>query len=481
MFDLIVIGGGPAGVTAALRGRELGVEVALVERGRLGGNCTNESCVPARVLAKAARLMREAEQLGDYGITKHRPEVDFARLIGRTREIIGEVHAKKQILDHLRDSGVATYVGAGKARFVGPHTIELADGTQLSAEKFIICAGARARSPGFPGGEHTLSYADVWSLERLPRSLVVIGGAATGCQLASVFAAFGARVTLLDIAPRLLMAEDEMVSRGVAEAFAQRGIEVITGIGGITQLERHAGELELQFSTGQGPTAIAAEAVVLAIGTTGNIEELNLEAAGVQHERGAVVVDNTLRTSAAHIYAAGDITGRMPLVQSGSQQGRIAAENAILGVDRVASHQIVPHGGFTDPEYASVGLTEQAARARYDCVVAEVPYADLDRAVIDGRPQGSCKLIVSRQSHKIVGAHVFGEQAVEIVQIVAACMAANMRVERLADLELAYPTYTAIVGLTARQVVRELGMVPLAPSWRALGRLHIAEWERSAA
>jgi hypothetical protein len=144
---------------------------------------------------------------------------------------------------------------------------------------------------------------------------------------------------------------------------------------------------------------------------------------------------------------------RIQLVQSASLQSRIAAENAILGLGRSTAH---------------------------DCVVAEVPYSDMDRAVIDGRAQGICKLIVSRQSRQILGAHVVGEQAVEVVQIVAAAMAAGMRVERLAELELAYPTYTAIVGLTARQVVRELGMTPLAPSWRALGHVHIAEWERSA-
>jgi dihydrolipoamide dehydrogenase len=183
-----------------------------------------------------------------------------------------------------------------------------------------------------------------------------------------------------------------------------------------------------------------------------------------------------------HIYAAGDLNGRMMLVQSASYEARIAVENALLNGRLRNDHQIVPHGGFTDPEYGSVGLTESQARSAHDCLVATVPYADIDRAVIDGYTDGYCKLIVSVETHRILGAHVVGEQAVEVVQIIAAGMAADMWVEQLAELELAYPTYTAIVGLAARQLVRELGVVPLAPEWRSLKRLQQrgSEWERSS-
>jgi pyruvate/2-oxoglutarate dehydrogenase complex dihydrolipoamide dehydrogenase (E3) component len=166
-------------------------------------------------------------------------------------------------------------------------------------------------------------------------------------------------------------------------------------------------------------------------------------------------------------------------VQSGSYDGRIAAENAVLGVGQPYRHIIVPHGGFTDPEYGSVGLTEEKAReADMDIVTAEVTYDDLDRAVIDGHTEGVCKLVVSQETHRILGAHIVGEQALESIQLVAAGMAADMWVEQLAELELAYPTYTAVVGLAARQIMLKLGVLPLAPQWRALKKPH-AEWERS--
>jgi pyruvate/2-oxoglutarate dehydrogenase complex dihydrolipoamide dehydrogenase (E3) component len=238
------------------------------------------------------------------------------------------------------------------------------------------------------------------------------------------------------------------------------------------------GAWRLAYADRGEPRTIAGEAIVLAVGWPGAVEGLGLDAAGVTTARGYVTVDDTLRTSAPHIYAAGDITGRMMLVQSAAGEGRMAAENAALGDARPYGRRIVPHGGFTDPEYASVGLTEAQARVAHDPVVAVAPYADLDRAVIDERTEGFCKLIVHRVSHEIIGAHVVGEQAVEIVQIVAAAMAGRMPVEQIAALELAYPTFTGIVGLAAREAAQALAGAEAPPPWPALGGGRAVEWER---
>lgn len=480
-YGVIVVGGGPAGVIAALRARELGATVALVERGSLGGTCTNDGCVPTRVLAKAARLVRDAEQLAAYGLTSEPPQVDFLGLLTRTQQVVYQIHEKKQLLAQLEQAGVAIYSNVGPAQFVDPHTLALADGTTLRGEKFILCVGGQARRLSFPGSEYALTHSDVWSLKKLPATVAIVGAAATGCQLASVFAAFGARVWLLELAPRIVAVEDELVSATLTEALQQRGIEVITGIGGVSRIERSEGGLHLHYTHAEKPQTLAVEAIVTAVGWPGNVAALNLAAAGVNTERGYVWVDDTLRTSAPHIFAAGDITGRMMLVQSAGYEARVAAENAVHEARQTCLHQIVPHGGFTDPEYGSVGLTEQQALAlEPDAVTAVIPYLDLDRAVIDGHHEGFCKLIVSRASRQILGAHVVGEQAVEIVQIVATAMAAEMPVEKLAALELAYPTFTAIVGLAARQVVRQLDGAGLTPQWRALRPVQprpAAEWE----
>ena len=477
-FDLAVIGGGPAGVTAALRAAELGARVALVERDRPGGTCTDDGCAPTRVLAKAARLVRDAEQLADYGLSAPAPTLDLRALLAATQRTVYELHEKKQLAGHLERAGVQLVAGRGPARFTGTHRLIIGDGAEMVSERFIVAGGGHARRLPFPGSDLALTHGDVWTMRALPASIAIVGAAATGSQLASIFAAFGTRVTLLELAPRLIPAEDPSVADALATAFAANGIEVLTGITGIERIEADGRGRRLLYRSGDEVLAIVTDAVMLAVGWPGNLEELGLEAAGVRTERGYVTVDDTLRTSADHIWAAGDITGRMMLVQSATYEGRIAAENAIGTGDNSLRHTIVAHGGFTDPEYGSVGLTEDAARGLGEIVIGLVPYADLDRAVIDRRTTGFCKLVVDRETRRVVGAHVIGEQAVEVVQIAATAMAAGMPVERLAEVEFAYPTFTSIVALAARQVVHALRLGSKVEAWEAMGRPRQSEWER---
>lgn len=479
-FEVIVIGGGPAGVTAALRASELGAKVALVERGSLGGTCTNDGCAPTRVLAKAARLARDVDQLEEYGFLGEKPAVDFARLIDRTQKIVCRLHEKKQLRNHLEESGVATFINTGAASFENPNRIVFPSGLHLRADKFILAVGGHGRRLSFPGSELALTHQGVWRLKQLPRSVVIIGGSATGCQLATIFSALGAQVTLLEAGRKILGREDALVSKVMRLAFEKRGIQIVCGVDAIASLQSQNGSLSCSYLCAGECKSVLAETVILAVGWVGNLEGLNLDGIGVKTERGYVVVDDIMRSSQPNIFAAGDVIGKMMLVQSGSHQGRIAAENAVLGPGQPYHHLIVPHGGFTDPEYAGVGLTEeQALAAEPDCIVATVPYADIDRALMDDLTEGFCKLIVSSETHRIIGAAVVGEQATEVAQLIAAGIASGMWVEQFAELELAYPTYSAIVGLAARQIARELGVLPLSAQWRTLGRSHAADWERS--
>lgn len=466
--ELIVIGGGPAGVTAALRARELGANVTLVESGRMGGTCTNDGCVPTRVLAHTARLLREARQFEEYGLMGECPTLDFGYVMRRAAQVVYTIHEKKQLIRHLQDAEVQVYSEVGEARFVDPYTIALPDGRHLQAEKFILCAGGRARRLDFPGAELAYTHSDVWSLRDLPPSMIIVGAAATGCQLASIFDAFGARVAMLELAPRILNIEDQAIADAVSSAFRSRGIEIITGIEGVRAIERNGELKSVIYTAGGQEHSLSADAVLLSAGWVGNLSNLNLEAAGVETRGPYVPTNDFLQTSAEHIFAAGDINGKMMLVQSAGSEALAAAENAMLGMGQQHEHLIVPHGGFTDPEYASVGLTEAAAREQGEVVVGEASYGEIDRAVIDGHTGGICKLIVSVDNHRILGAHVAGEQALEIVHMVAAGMASDMWVEQLAELQIAYPTYTAVIGLAARSIIRQLGVVPLAPEWRSL-------------
>ena len=352
-------------------------------------------------------------------------------------------------------------------------------GRSLSFGKAIICVGGHPRRLNFPGSELAIVHNEVWSLDHLPQSIAIIGASATGCQLASIFSAFGAQVTLLEVANRVLPQEDELTSQVVGDVFARRKINLINQIEAIQSITREQGDMGLRYRKNGDDQFLQVKAVLMAAGWVGNIEDLGLDAAGVVSEKTYIPVNDFLQTTSPNIFAAGDITGRMMLVQSGSYEGRIAAENAVLGTGQPQKHQIVPHGGFTDPEYAGVGLTEKQARVvENDPVVVVVPYKSLDRAVIDGLTEGFCKLIVSNENHRILGAHIVGEQAVELAQTVAAGMAADMWVEHLADLELAYPTYTSILGLAARRAAAIMGTMPLTPAWRVFENTPVSEWER---
>jgi pyruvate/2-oxoglutarate dehydrogenase complex dihydrolipoamide dehydrogenase (E3) component len=213
---------------------------------------------------------------------------------------------------------------------------------------------------------------------------------------------------------------------------------------------------------------LAADQVFFAVGWPGNVSNMDPAAIGLQVERGYLKVNDRLVSNIGHIFAAGDVNGVSMLVPSARQQGLVAAENAVMGTRRRNSHEIVPTGSFTDPEYGSVGLTEEEARARFDCEVAIVRYDDLLRPVVDARSGGFCKLIVESNRHYILGAHVLGEYSAELIQMVAACMATNMRVEQLAELPFAFPTFTEAVGMAAQKVVRQLGIARLAQQWSDL-------------
>ena len=385
--------------------------------------------------------------------------LDYPRLLARVREVADDVRAHSLGREYLDRLGVTIYEKAGTARFVDPYTIEAQGGLRLRGDKIILCAGGTSRRLPIPGFELTSTHSDAWGLKAIPQSMLVVGGGATGAQLASIFNAFGTRVQLFEAGPRILPTEDEDVSAAIASAFRESGIMVRENFGTIEAFEKTPSGLRMVFSKNGARDSAEAALAVVAVGWMADTVGLSLPTAGVETDpRGYVRVDSYLQTSAPHIFAAGDITGRLMLVPQALQDGIVAATNALSGTMTKLADQVSPIGSFTDPEYGQVGLTEAKARKAHDTVVALVRFDETARTIIDGRTNGFCKLIVDRATGVILGCHVVGERAVEIVQVVAIAMAAGMPVNDLARVPLSFPTYAAILGRAANRVVQQLDL-----------------------
>jgi pyruvate/2-oxoglutarate dehydrogenase complex dihydrolipoamide dehydrogenase (E3) component len=468
---LLVIGGGPAGINAALHARELGADVTLLEAKQVGGTNLNDGPAPVRTLARTARLIRDAKSWDRLGLSGSSPQIDIAAALASARRVADYVHDQQRLVEALRRRGIDLVDGTGPSVFVDPHTVAIPDGREFRADAVVVAVGGRAGRLPIPGVELALTYEDLRNLTALPASAAVVGGADTGCQLASIFADFGVEITLIEAAPRLVARADRDVSEALAESFSDRGIVVLTATL-VERLERTAAGLTAHCRSGTQPARLDVEAVYLAVGWPGNADVIDAARIGLETNLGYITVDETLRSNLPHIFAAGDINGISMLVPSARLEGRVAAENAVLGTRRRFTHELVPTGSFTDPEYGGVGLTEAQARERYDCEVAVARYKHLVRPVIDDHPEGFCKLIVERNRHYILGAHVLGEYSAEVIQTAAACMAANLRIEQIAELQPAFPTFTEGITVASQMIVRHMGIAPTAPTW---GELQLSE------
>ena len=456
-FDVVVIGAGPAGSAAALRAGDLGAKTALITRDAFGGMAANEGPIPVRVLAHAARLAREARQLARYGITGERPSLDYSRLVECAKEAVGEARRHSTLLNQLEDAGVTLFEHAGTAEFADEHTICSAAAQPLRGERIVICAGGVSRALDVPGAELTVTPADAFSLTAVPKSIIVIGAGATGAQVASIFNALGSSVTLCQAGPRIIASEDAEVSDAVAAAFREDGIAIHQGFGAIERVYAAAQGVGVTLA-GTERLSLEAELAVCAIGWRADIDALKLARPGVAtNERGFIEVNDSLRTSAPHVYAAGDVLGRSMLVPPAVRDGFIAGNNAAGGEPVTVPRDVEPIGSFTDPEYAKVGLTEEEARAQYDAFVARASYAETTRPIIDGRTRGFCKLVINRSTRQLLGCHIVGERAVEVAQMAAIAMTAGMSVDALARIPLSFPTYANVFGRAALRAVRTLG------------------------
>jgi pyruvate/2-oxoglutarate dehydrogenase complex dihydrolipoamide dehydrogenase (E3) component len=419
----------------------------------------NDGLVPVRTLAHAARLIREARQLYQYGIGVSEPVMDYSALLTRVREVVNVVRANSSLRPQIDSLGVTVHEHAGVARFTDEHTIKTECGLSLQAEKIIICTGGISRKLSVPGFDLTSTHSDAWGFSSIPQSMLVVGAGATGVQVASIFNAFGSRIQLFQTGPRILPTEDADVSAVVATAFRKAGIAVHENITAVESFEKTPTGVRMIFSRDGVRDSAEATLAVVAVGWVAGTAGLNLNLAAVENNsRGFVRVDKYLRTSAPHIFAAGDITGRLMLVPQALRDGFVAATNAVQGSTMTIGDPVSPIGSFTDPEYAQVGLTEAKARETHDVETVVLHFDSTTRTIIDGHEIGFCKLIVDRETAMMLGCHVVGERAVEITQLAAIAIARGMRIDELAYIPLSFPTYAGILARVAASAARKLNL-----------------------
>lgn len=414
-FQVLVIGGGPGGYVAAIRAAQLGLKVGLVEKEHLGGVCLNWGCIPSKALLKAAEHYRHLKELEDFGITCENIKVDFNRVVQRSREIATQMNAGIQFL--MKKNKIEVFEGT--ATLTSPHQVEV-KGSQtlhLESENIIIATGAKAFTlPHFAvDHERVLLYRDALNLREIPKKLVVIGAGAIGIELAYFYNAFGSEVQVIELAENILPLEDEESSKELAKALKRQGITCHTSTK-VEQVEVQKDSVKVSAKKGEKTLEFSADRVLVAIGMRGNSTHLGLEALGIQIENSFIRVDEFMHTGVASIYAIGDVNGPPLLAHVASMEGIICAET-IAGLNpQPMDSESIPACTYCQPQVASVGLTEKAARERYGKIkVGRFPLKASGKAKASGQTTGFVKVIYDEKYGELLGTHIVASEASEMI------------------------------------------------------------------
>jgi pyruvate/2-oxoglutarate dehydrogenase complex dihydrolipoamide dehydrogenase (E3) component len=435
-YDLTILGGGSGGLTAARLAASLGARTLLIEKERLGGECLHSGCVPSKSLIHVARLLAQAKQAQRFAGESVSFEPQMPQVAAYIQEVIKQVQASEQ------QSIEGVTLRFGEAAFQSSNTLSL-NGERIRSRAFLIATGSRPAVPTIPGLEEAgyLTNETVFDLTALPSSLTILGGGPVGVELGQALARLGTRVTIIQRAARLLPREDPDVSVAIAEALQADNISIYTQACATEVSQRDERKI-LTFRQGQQEQRIEAEAILLAAGRRPNVAGLDLAAAGVVCNERGIVVNRFLRTSAPSIFAIGDIIEGAHFSHVAAYQASIAVRNALLPFSQKrVDGKIIPWCTFTDPEAARAGLTLAEAERRYQQVRAVTfPYTEIDRARTDQEPRGFLKLILAGRREQIVGAHVVGAQAGELLGELTLATQQHLPLSALRGTIHTYPT-----------------------------------------
>lgn len=442
-YDVTVIGGGPGGYVAAIRAAQLGFKVGLVERDKLGGICLNWGCIPSKALLKSAELYSKLKEGEEYGISAKELSYDFSKIIKRSRDVADR---QSKGVEYLMKKNKIEVI-SGVAKFIGKNSLEVTkDGKvvdTIKTKNTIIATGGRPRTiPGVAiDGKKVISSSEAMVLPKQPKSMIVIGAGAIGVEFAYFYNAFGTKVTIVEMLPTILPVEDKEITKILDSSFRKSGIEILTNtkVDSVTVGD----EVTVKVSGKEGTQTLEGEVALMAIGVQGNVENLGLEALGVKVEKGFIKVDQFGKTNVDGIYAIGDVSGPPLLAHVASHEGVVAAEHiagkAKHGIDR----NNIPGCTYCQPQVASVGMTEEAALAAgYKLKIGRYPYRPLGKAMATGETVGTIKLIFDEKYGELLGAHIIGAEATEMIHELVVAKSLETTYEEIFRTIHAHPTFS---------------------------------------
>lgn len=439
-YDLVVIGAGTAGLVAAAGAAGLGARVALIERNLFGGECLNTGCVPSKALIRSARAVHDVRKAAEFGVAAGSIATDFGKAMARMRRLRAGISVHDAVQRFSRDLNVHVFLGP--ARFLTKDAVQV-EGTLLRFKKAVICTGSRPAAPPIPGLDETgfLTNENIFELTELPRRTAIIGGGPIGSELAQAFARMGSEVTVFEQGAQIFPREDADAAGIVHRALERDGVTVRLRAA-LTNAAKTGGEKILTWEGDGRREEIPVDEIVVAAGRKPNVEGLGLEQAGIENDaRNGVLVNDRLQTSNRNVYAAGDISSSYKFTHAADALSRIVIANALFGARQKASSLVIPWCTFTDPEIAHVGMTGKEAGAQgREIASLTVPFAGVDRAVLEGETEGFARVYVTKKKGLIAGATIVGRDAGEMISEITLAMASGLGLPSLAKTIHPYPT-----------------------------------------
>ena len=448
-FDIAVLGGGPAGYPAAIRAAQKGARVCVIEKDVLGGTCLNRGCIPTKVLHAKAHLIESLKGASISGIKTGSIEIDYSILSSFKTKVVSEL--VKGIETLFKSLKIKLIKGYG--RLVGDGVIDVEGFGEVKAKRIIVATGSSEMLiPGLEfDGQVVLSSTDLLMLDSLPESLLIVGGGVIGCEFASIFNAFGVDVTIVEMLPRLIATEDTQISRAIQTYMKKRGVKVLLGKKVVSIKKDSTGAVVKLESDEQ----ISCEKVLVSVGRTPNISGAGLEDVGVEIKGGAIVTDRKMRTSVQGIYAAGDVTGHYLLAHVATREGIISAENA-TGSETEIDYGAVPVTIYTFPEISRVGISEDEATSKgIDVKTGRFPFAANGKAKGLGETEGFVKWVARKEDGRILGVHVIGPQATELVASGVVAIQNELTIEEYVSSIFPHPTLSESMHESAEAVLRK--------------------------